>query len=213
MTVKHDHDELEPLLDRGRDLAGHHQVRPITDHYEDLVARGRHLHPEAAGNLVAHRRVAILEVIGTRSPGAPQFVEITRQAARGADDRPLRLGGLADEPNGLWLRHQVRAGEVEHPVDLGVPRGAQPVCQRPTVRVDANPAAGLERLGQLLDACAGSTDQWHGRRLGGVKLGHVETHESNLGVLPGSPARRREVRQSCADRQDEVGIVGQPVRG
>ena len=76
---------LIALLDRGDDLRRHHQVRAVADHHVDLARRIGHLDAEAPGDLVAHARVAVLEVVAVGLARAPELVQVAGQAAGGAD--------------------------------------------------------------------------------------------------------------------------------
>src|SRR5690606_41705741 len=48
---------------RGGELGVHHQVAAVADHHHHLALRRSQLHAQAAGDLVAHARVAVLEVV------------------------------------------------------------------------------------------------------------------------------------------------------
>jgi hypothetical protein len=66
--------ELVALLDGGDDLRVHHQVGAVATHNVHLPLRGRHLDAEAFGDLVAHRRVAILDVVALRITCTPELM-------------------------------------------------------------------------------------------------------------------------------------------
>ena len=53
----------------------------------------RHLHAEAAGDLVAHAGKAVFEVVAAGRAGLPELVQLARQAARRADHD---VAGFAD---------------------------------------------------------------------------------------------------------------------
>ena len=55
-----------PSCDGGDDLLRHHQVRAVADEDVDVALRRGHLHAEPAGDLVAHARVAVSDVIALR---------------------------------------------------------------------------------------------------------------------------------------------------
>jgi hypothetical protein len=66
--------QLVALLDRGDDLAREHQVGAVADEHVDVPLGGGHFHAEPAGDLVAHARVAVLDVVALRVARAPELV-------------------------------------------------------------------------------------------------------------------------------------------
>ena len=86
VVVDEDDRQLQPLLDRRDDLAREHQVGAVPDHHVDLALRGGQLDAETAGDLVAHARVAVLDVVALRIPRPPELVQVARHRAGGADD-------------------------------------------------------------------------------------------------------------------------------
>ena len=83
VLYQHDH-QLDTLRDRGHELARQHQVRAVADHHEHLALGRRELDPDPAGDLVAHARVAILDVVALRVARAPQLVQVARHRSGGA---------------------------------------------------------------------------------------------------------------------------------
>ena len=82
VVVEHDDGQRQPFGDRRDDLGVEHQVRAVPDHDDDVALWIRELHAEPRGDLVAHARVAVLEVVRLGVLGAPQLQEVARQAAR-----------------------------------------------------------------------------------------------------------------------------------
>ena len=207
-VVVEQHDrQRDPLLDRGHQLRGQHQPRAVTDHHEHPPAGLGHRDADAPRDLVAHRRVAVLEVVAAGPRRAPQLVEVARQAARGAHHDAVLSRCLVDQPDRLGLRDMRRRPEATHPVHLGDPRGPEAVLVRPLFRGDTGPAARLECGCQLLERDPRIPDERDGPSLRGVETGDVDGHEPHLGVLPGRPAGGREVRQPGAHGDDEVRIA------
>jgi hypothetical protein len=66
-VVQHHDDELESQHDRGGDLGIQHQVGAVAHHHDHLVLRARHLHAQAAGDLVAHAGIAVFDVVVARA--------------------------------------------------------------------------------------------------------------------------------------------------
>ena len=63
-VVLHQDDvQLDPLGHRGDDLGRHHQVGPVADEHEHLTPRVGQLGPQAAGDLVPHAGVPVLDVV------------------------------------------------------------------------------------------------------------------------------------------------------
>ena len=59
--------------DEGRDLGREHQVRAVAHHRDHLGVGPRHLDAERAGDLVAHARVAVLDVVALAVARAPHL--------------------------------------------------------------------------------------------------------------------------------------------
>ena len=112
---------LTPSCDGGDELLGHHQVGAVADHHEHLALRVGHLHAQPAGDLVAHARVAVLDVVALRVARAPELVQVAGHAARGADDDVARAADAVDDADHLGLgRERAVAGRVGG-LDRGVP--------------------------------------------------------------------------------------------
>src|SRR5688572_24164333 len=83
-AVVAEHDEQRMTArNRGRNLGIHHEVTAIPDQDGDRAAGFGHLYAEAAGNLVPHAGVTVLEVIAARLGAAPQLVQLAGEPARG----------------------------------------------------------------------------------------------------------------------------------
>ena len=65
---------------RRRDLGVEHQVAAVADHHDDFAVGPRHLDAEAAGDLVAHARVAVFHVIAAGHRRAPELVQLAPAA-------------------------------------------------------------------------------------------------------------------------------------
>ena len=86
-VVVDEHDrQLQPLLDAVTSSPEQHQVGAVADQHVDLALGRGHLHAEPAGDLVAHARVAVLDVVALRVARAPELVQVAGHRARGADD-------------------------------------------------------------------------------------------------------------------------------
>ena len=80
--VLHQHDDdLDALLHGGHQLGGHHQVGAVADHDEHVAVSSAISHAEAAGDLVAHAGVAVLDVVALGIPGPPELVQVTGHRA------------------------------------------------------------------------------------------------------------------------------------
>src|ERR671930_191539 len=84
---EHD-DDRDPLGDGGDELARKHQVRPVADEDEDLALGRGELDAHATGDLVAHARVAVLDVVALAGgvAGVPELVQVAGRRARRAHD-------------------------------------------------------------------------------------------------------------------------------
>ena len=103
MVLHEDDDELDAFLHGCDQLLGHHEVGAVTDEDVDVPVGCRHLHAEAAGDLVTHARVPVLDVVALRIPRAPQLVEVARHRARCAHDDVTWSGGPVDCADDLGL--------------------------------------------------------------------------------------------------------------
>ena len=91
-VVEHHDGQLGAERDRGRDLGVHHQVAAVADQHADLALRLRELDAQPAGDLVAHARVAVFEVVAggvgcarhslCSSPGRPPAAQTTMRILR-----------------------------------------------------------------------------------------------------------------------------------
>ena len=89
-VVEHDDHELRAEHHRRCDFRVEHQVAAVADQHDDLALWIRHLDADAAGDLVAHARVAVFDVVGAGTRGAPELVQFARQRSGGADDDVVR---------------------------------------------------------------------------------------------------------------------------
>ena len=209
LAVEQHDDQLEPFLHRRDDLLSHHQVRPVADHHEHVARRIGHLHAQAAGNLVAHARIAILEVIGVRPGRAPQLVQIAGDAAGRADHHVLGSRKLVDGADNFTLRERRHRALPVHPIDLGIPL--------PPAGVKRGAIVGGRRVsrqqhGELLDRLAGVGHHGKGRVLEGVQLAHVDADEPHLRMRERAVRHGREVAQARANGDHQVGGAREPVR-
>src|SRR5439155_24127712 len=105
-VVLRNHDsDLQSLLERGDKLRRIHQVAAIAYQDENSSVRSRQLDAQSGWYLVAHARVAELEVRPFAIACVPQLVEILDRAAGGRDDSVTVAGVLVE------LADQLRVGE------------------------------------------------------------------------------------------------------
>ena len=124
VVVDQDDVQLDALGDRGDDLGRHHQVGPVADEHEDLAARIGQLGAQAAGDLVPHARVAVLDVVLLRVPGAPQHLQVPGHAPGRLHHHVPLVHELVQRAEDLGLRRkrlmtQV-VGVVHHLLPAGV---------------------------------------------------------------------------------------------
>jgi hypothetical protein len=125
-------------------------IRPgaVADHHEHVAVRGREPDAQAAGDLVAHRRVAVLDVVALRVARPPQLVEVARHRARGADDDVPRGARGVDRADDLGLGRQRGVAQGVGPLDGRVPVAGQ-AGRLGAVAVVDSPA--LERAAECLE--------------------------------------------------------------
>ena len=210
-VVEDDDRQLAAEHHRGGDLGVEHQVAAVADDDDHFATGVRHLHADAAGNLVAHARVAVLDVIAAGHRRAPELVQLARQRPRGADDDVVagRVGDAAlDRADHLAVvgqRHRAHAGDAQHLVAPALaallrgrlPRGiGAPAAERPRQRREPATGVGAHRQAAPLER---------------VERVDVDRHEPRLHeqrIRSGG-----EVLQPCADRNHHVGLARCIVRG
>src|SRR3712207_1585464 len=105
-VVDQHYGELAVLLNGGDDFGVHHQVGSVATHHVDFALGGRQLHAEAAGDLIPHARVAILDVVALGVTGPPELVQVPRHGPRRADYDVLWFGERIHGPYDLALGWQ-----------------------------------------------------------------------------------------------------------
>src|SRR5690606_11363818 len=85
-VVEHDDGELSAHHDTRRNLRVQHHVAAVPEHDDDVGVGPGDLDAEPAGDLVAHGRIAVVEVVAAGEGRRPVLVEFARQASRGADE-------------------------------------------------------------------------------------------------------------------------------
>ena len=180
MVVEEDDIDLDAFLQGGDEFLGHHQVGAVTDHDVDLALGRGHFGADAAGDLVPHAGVAVLQVEAARLPGAPELVQVAGQAAGSADDDVLRLGEVIDDADDVALPQRNGIGGGSLVVGLGDPLRAPGVNLRAEGRRDAVSGRGL---GQFLKHDPGIALQGQRGVLVCVELGHVDVDEADVRVL------------------------------
>ena len=81
LIVEHDDIELDAHHDGGGDLGIHHEIAAVAHQHDDPPVGEGELHPEPAGDLIAHAGIAVFQVIALGRAGAPELVQLARQAA------------------------------------------------------------------------------------------------------------------------------------
>ena len=144
MVVDEDHGQLDVLLDGGDEFLSHHQVRPVPYQDVDLAVRRRHFCSQAAGDLVPHAGVAVLDVVALRVTRPPQLVEVARHRPCGAHDDVTRCAYLVDHPDYFGLGRERLVPEPVGVLHRGVPFLGQSERLFPVRGVDG-PAADSVR--------------------------------------------------------------------
>src|SRR5205814_4336252 len=93
------------------------------EHEHVAVGRGQP-RADAAGDLVAHTRVAVLHAVALRVAHAPELVQVTRHRACGAHDHVARRARLIHRADHRALRHR-RVVDRVLLADLRVPLGME----------------------------------------------------------------------------------------
>ena len=179
VVVDEDDRQLHALLDRGDELARQHQVGAVADEHVDVALGRGHLHADAAGDLVAHARVAVLDVVALRVAGAPELVQVARHRARGADDDARRRRGVVDRAEHLALRRQRPVARASR----GAPprRPTRPLSRAASARYASSTDQPSSADGQPLERDPRVGDDPDPGVLGGVEVGDVDVHEAHAG--------------------------------
>ena len=177
-------------------------------------SRPRLLHAQAAGDLVAHARVAVLDVVAAGMRAAPELVQLGRQGAGGADDDVVARAGrgiarrIAHRADDFGVVGQLALRRVarQHG-DALVPVQRQGLGPRRPRRIGM-PAG--ERRAELLQRAARVGHQRDAAPLAGVERLHVD------GQAPGVGGEQRvragdEILQPRADGDHDIGFARQRV--
>src|SRR5438874_7917808 len=190
VVLHQDDDDLHALLDGGHQFLGHHQVRAVADHDVHVAVGAGQPRAQAAGDLVAHAGVPVLDVVALRIPGPPQLVQVARHRTGGAHDHVARPGAVVDRADHLGLGRQRFVAQVVGALHDAVPLGGEPACAVAVRGVD-RPAGKVATQGK--QRFPGVRDQAHAGLLGGVERGHVDVDETHAGVLERGSGRGGEV--------------------
>src|SRR5215211_3554535 len=209
-VIHENYDEPVPLQDRGDYLGAHHQVGAVSDHHVDLALGRGHLDAQAAGDLVPHARVAVLDVVALRVAYSPELVQIPRHRARRAHHHVLGRREGVDRPYDLALARQGIVSKRIESLDLPVPLFVQAGVLVPVLFVYLVTGEGP---GECLERRPGVPDQRETGVFVGVEVGDVHVYEANPGVLESGLRGGGEVRPAGPDPDDEVGLAGSLVRG
>ena len=208
-VIEHNHDQLEAEPDGGFQLGVQHQVAAVAHGDEHVPPGLRLFHAKAASDLVAHAGEPVLDMVAAGLAGAPQLVQLPRQAAGGADHDAARAGRAIDSAHHLRVGRQRVAGRCGGPFDRLVPAGAQPGS---AVAPGFGRAVASEQLAQRLQPAQRVSHQRGGAMLAGVKRLDVELDQG------GRPRQQRarpggKITQPGAHCQDHVGLARKLIGG
>ena len=208
MIVDEHDDELGPLLQGRDDRLAQHEIRAVPDERVHLAVGRRELHTKGAGDLVAHTRVAVLDVVLLAIACAPELVKVAGHRARSAHDDVRGRGPLVHGPDDLALRGQRRVSDRVQPGHLRVPRAPELRGFRAIPALNA-----IVDLGERLESGARVRNDSDPGMLRRVELGDVHVDKAHRGVRERGLRPCGEVGPSRADPDHHVGIRGEPVRG
>ena len=170
--------------DDGGDLGVEHQVAAVAEDDDHLALGLRELDAEPAGDLVAHAREAVLDVIAAGRRRAPQLVQLPRQRAGGADHdvarrrvrgRALHRADHLGVAGSAASRRPVTLGDAPSPAlrrrtrpRLPTPRPARQPRSSREQRREARACVGHQRQRSCLPASKGVTLRPTSRRLRGT---------------------------------------------
>ena len=170
----------------------------------------RHLDAEPAGDLVAHGREAVFDVVAAGRARLPQLVQLARQPARGADQRRLRAA------RALHRADDLRVGRQRHWSGRSRPSAAFSQSALAVFAVASRRPATSSRRAVLPSASSpalASATSGSARCLPASKGLHVQPDDLDAVRLEQRPGAGGEILQPGADRQHDVGLLGQQVGG
>ena len=125
-VVEQDDDELVAEHHRGGELGVHHHVAAVAEHHHDLALGVGHLDAEAAGDLVAHGREAVFEVVAVGAGRCARACAARPAGRRRRRPRWRRRRGCADGADHLHVGgERVARGRGGDRVDGGGPVGLE----------------------------------------------------------------------------------------
>ena len=208
MVLHQDDVQLDPLGHCGDDLGRHHQVGPVADQHEHLTLQVGQLGPQAAGDLVPHAGVPVLDVVLLRVPGAPQHLQVPGHAPGRLHDHVPVVHQVVQRPEDLGLGRPRLMAEVVGAVNRPLPAGVQ--LGRPAgIRLVHVPPA--HDLGQRLQSGPSLGHQRGTGLLARVEGRDVEVDEPHSRMAEGGPGGGGEVGVAGADAEHHVGLARQRV--
>ena len=183
VVEQHDGD-LHPHHHARRQLRIHHHVAAVTQHDDDIPGWLRHLHADAACDLVAHAGEAVFKVVGRGVARLPQLVEFPRQAAGSPHQRDLAPQRPLHGSNHLRVRGALGIGGCGIGVGRRHPR-------RDAVLGILRPGLGCrpsgEIGGQRLETHARIGDERQCPMLGGIEHLRVQPDDGLARILEQRP--------------------------
>src|ERR1700676_253956 len=125
VIVEQNNVKLDVLLQGCGDLLSHHEIRAVAHQHVNFPAGIRHFYPKAAGDLVAHAGVTVLQVVALGVVSAPEFMQIPGKTACGAYDHFARTENRIQQPNHFSLAKRWALPPAVNPVYFGGPLAAK----------------------------------------------------------------------------------------
>ena len=121
VVLKDDHRDLQPLLNRGDQFRGAHQVGPVADDGVDLPVGTAHPKAKSGRNLVAHAGEADLHERRRSRRAVPQLVDVYVRRSGSHDQRVLDGGGLIEHLQRLGLAELLPFSWCEIATEVAAP--------------------------------------------------------------------------------------------
>ncbi len=179
IVEKHDVD-FEAFLERGDDFLRHHQVGAVADEHVHFARGVGHFRAEAAGDFVAHAGKTVFHVVAAGLASAPEFVQVSGQAAGRADDDVRGLREIIYDADDFALRDGRRLVNSVDAVHFIFPAGAEFVDLCAIAFFDGEVA---ESLLQFCDGQARVAGERQGGVFVGVEFGDINIDEAHGGIL------------------------------
>src|ERR1700719_265285 len=164
-----------------------------------------HLCAQPAGDFITHARIAILHVIPTRLPRAPELVQIAGQATCSAHQYVRGIGGLVHHSDGLSLRDGGTFADAVDAVDLLFPISAKAGNPPAIVFSYVEPRDRLLQLVQCRSSVPGKRKTCVPE---GITFRNIDVDEANRRILKSGFRSSGEIAVARSNSENQIRFPG-----